>query len=191
MDDLLTASAKAYLSLLNKRYRMIIARKRKLVEVVLVFPVEAYFHLAGLQYVGINQLANRKEALRLICDGGVTQEILIASGAFDKIVDRLQSICLLPTLLEHGQFVFKYRGHGPAWSDIKADYLVYFPLESDAVLYFVAGLSEQEQKPVSIFRRSDDDYTTFCPQYKVMQIIRESLGDNVSQVVYTSPSYKQ
>lgn len=191
MCDLLYQSAVAYAALLDKRYHITIARKCKLKVLNLSFPEYAYFHLAGLHYAGIAQLANGKNALQYVLSGAITGEQLRASGVMPLIQDRLQSIIMLQELLEGGHIVFRYREHRPAWSDIQADYIAYFELENDAVLYFTAGDIDEEQQPVSIFRRSDTSYTEYCPRYKVLKIERENTAISSVEEVYCSPSYKK
>lgn len=191
MCDLLYQSAVAYAALLDKRYHITIARKCKLKVLKLTFPEHAYFHLAGLHYAGIAQLANGKNALQYVLSGSITGEQLQASGVMSLVQDRLQSIVMLQKLLEGGHIVFRYREHRPVWSDIQADYIACFELESDAVLYFTAGNTDEEQQPVSIFRRSDRSYTEYCPRYKVLKIERESTEKSVVEEVFCSPSFRK
>lgn len=189
MNDILLNSALVYRDLMNVKYHVMIARKQKLVPLTISFPVEGYYHLAGFQYAGINQLKNRKNALDKILTETVTSVHLRSADAYDYIENRLIAIAMLPELLENGRIIFHYRGHEQRWSDIRADYVASMNIGSSNMFFFTAEDSNTEQVPVSIFLRDDNDYTQFCPGYKVLLVEKENVSDGIREFVFRSPSY--
>lgn len=190
MSDILLESALVYEKLMDIKYHITIARKQRLEHLIISFPQESYHHLAGFQYVGISQLQNRKSALKTILNQIVTESHIKSAGTFECIAGRLKSIALLPELLENGRLVFHYRGHEPKWSDIKADYLATMKVCNESILLFTTQNNANEQIPVSTFTRNDNDYTRFCPSYKVLQVEKESISDGKRTLMYRSLSYK-
>lgn len=180
MCDLLKKSALAYKDLSAYEYTLICGRKGVQTQVAIRFPASAYHHLAGFQYARLAALRQQKHALDVILNGGVSHAQLMASGFQHR--DRLESLVCLRKHLEANQFVFRYRGHGCAFSKIRAEYLMLF---GDIVLFTDATI------PVSIFKVKNPSmqYEQGCPRLTVLQIRRRHLETGEETITYQREKY--
>lgn len=180
MEDLLMMSALAYKELLPYRYHFKLGFKRKLREIHLCFPQDAYHHLAGFHKVGFAQLKNRKSALDFVLAGGVTQAQFEAGGY--SLEDRWLGISRLKKMIETNRMVFYYRGHETIGSSIRADYL----MVDEQTTFFII-----DHVPQSIFAHQDGRYETGCPRYVTLQIEREDTQTGRQTLIYRSESFQE
>lgn len=180
MCNLLMKSALAYRVLTEYEYTLVCGRKGVLTHVTILFPVNAYHHLAGFQYARLAALSDRKTALDTILTEKVTHSQLASSGFQHN--DRLECIERLQTHLENNQFVFRYRGHEPSFSKVRADYL----MQMEDITFFTS-----DNVPVSIFKNTETDYQSGCPQLTVLQIRRKHLKTGEETVTYQRKGYSE
>lgn len=178
MCDLLKRSALAYQTLAEYEYTLVCGRKGVLSRVPVLFPINAYHHLAGFQYARLEALSDRKTALDTVLAEKVTYSQLIDSGFQHS--DRLECIEQLQTYLENNQFVFRYRGHEQSFSKIRADYL----MQMEDITFFTS-----DDVPVSIFKNAEANYQRGCPQLTVLQIRRKHLKTGEEAVTYQRKGY--
>ena len=180
MCNLLKESALAYKALSAYEYTLICGKKGVQTQVVIRFPANAYHHLAGFQYARLAALRQQKHALDVVLNGGVSYAQLMASGFQHS--NRLESLVCLRKCLEANQFVFRYRGHGCAYSKIRAEYLMLF---GDIVFF------TDETIPVSIFKvkNSSMRYEQDCPRLTVLQIRRRHLETGEETITYQWEKY--
>lgn len=180
MEDLLLKCLNSYKVLMDYRYYYVLGHKNKTISLTVEFPKDSFFHLAGLHKSGFAVLANRKGVFQAISDKKVTQDMFIQAGY--SLEDRWQCICGLKDLLEDNRTVFRYRGHEHPGSRIEADFLISDP----QILFFIC-----DGKPASIFAQSDQGYERGCPPFKVLQLIREYIPTDQSELIYKSTHYHQ
>jgi len=184
--DLLLQSALAYQKLLTLTYHVALGHKGVLTHMRIVFPENAYHHMAGFQYVGFTSLQNRSAALQTILSGKTTQRHFIEAGyvpnAKYDLADRWQSICHLQEMLENDMVTYYYRGHEPHWARIKADYVLCNPSQ-----YFFI----RNEEPVSVFGNRNQGYEKKCTRYTTLQVTRINIVTLESVTVYRSPSFKE
>lgn len=180
MCDLLKKSALAYQALTEYEYTLVCGRKGVRTCVTILFPVNAYHHLAGFQYARIAALSDRKTALDTVLSEKVTYSQLVDSGFQHS--DRLECIQVLQKHLENNQFVFRYRGHEQPFSKIRADYL----MQMEDMAFFTSN-----DVPVSIFKSTKEDYRRNCPQLTVLQIRRKHLKTGREMITYQRKGYAE
>lgn len=86
MQDLLYKAAMEYKQLSGTVYRIVLGRKGKSYTIMLHFPYESFFHLAGLQHLTDIQFSsqNKERIFKEILNHRITIEHLRKSVFFEK-----------------------------------------------------------------------------------------------------------
>ena len=146
MHDLLYQAAVEYQKLKESIYKIILGRKQKSYQIMLHFPEESFFHLAGLQHLtDITFPSKNKERIfKEILNGKITNAMLKKSVFYDKwfIEERLTSLYHLKDMLDvqsttyliHQQSYIQY-------TKIKADYL--FEQKIDEQIFYLFSIIEK------------------------------------------------
>ena len=190
MCDHLLESALAYQRLNGKRYHILLGHRGRLASINISFPASGYHHLAGLHYLGINALNNRKTALDKIIRGEVALENTL-SQKLETIKDRLLAITQLESMISECRRMYRYKGFEQKWSSIRADYVIAHQNEDGPTLLFVIGSNGVDLVPTSVFASDPDRYTQNCPPRKILRITEEDIGTGKMTEVFCSPAYKQ
>ena len=189
MCDYLLESAKAYADLISKKYHIKLGHRGKMTELTITFPASGYHHLAGLHYLGINALNNRKEALYKILAGEVNIHH-IAEEKYNLVESRLRSIIQLKDIICNSREVYRYKGFECVWSNIRADYAIEKDNGDGSTFVFLIGDNGVDLAPTSIFEAEAGKYTQYCPARRILEITKEDLDTGITVNVFTSPSYR-
>lgn len=199
MSDLLYQAAIEYGKLKNIIYRIVIGRKGKAYTLMLHFPKESFFHLAGLQHLkDITFPSTNKERIyKEILKGQITIEDIKKSVFYEEwfIEERLSNLHLLQdmfnsnsiTYLIHNKMYVKY-------TTIRADYLCVQNTEQ-GIIYLFSVIERKSPRYVnecrgcSFFKKHDTDYTNGTSKTTTL-LIEKHINDRI-ETVYRNPSYKE
>ena len=174
MRDAITQAAISYGQLAKYRYDFVCGRKGNRITVSLVFPLSAFFHLAGFQYVKLDSVRNKNAAYGQSLLGEITDHQLRQKN-FTHF-DRLECIASLQRMIETNRFTFQIVTKNRPYTRIPADYFI---CEDDKYL-FVKG-----DKPQSLFKNtSDTDYFFGTARYTILEIRRTHLADHKFDTIY-------
>lgn len=136
--DHLMQAAMGWQRLLDKKLRLVYGKSGRLREVLLTFPREDFFHLAGFHYlkdVSLPKAFSRKNTLRVCLNGTITEAHMQKSSNYTAIIaPRLKALCALEEMFM-GDFVtyLFLRDKLPFYTNIDAAYLI----EGTAVALFL------------------------------------------------------
>lgn len=170
MSDILYDAALQYNKLKDITYEIILGRKEKAYRLMLHFPAESFFHLAGLQHLtDITFPSQNKERIfKDILAGKITEETIRKSVFYEKnfVNERLLYLGILQEMLESNSVVFLINPKDYArYTKIKADYLFTYKYLEMNELYFFSFIEtrnprfENECKGCSFFKKHDVDFT--------------------------------
>lgn len=198
MPDILCSAAKEYQKLKNIKYRIVIGRKGKSYNIMLHFPPEAFFHLAGLQHLeDITFPSTNKERIyKEILQGKFTLENIRASVFYEKcfIEERLLDFSLLKEMIESDSLYYMINlQRYIQYTNIKADYLCEYKYEKEIVYLFLViekfyPKFKDECKGCSLFTKHGYDYSLGTSKTTILLI--ERIENDESIIVYKNPSYK-
>lgn len=205
MSDILYSAAVQYCNLKNIAYNIILGRKGKAYELMLHFPPESFFHLAGLQHLSDITFPskNKERILKEILFKKITIETLKKSEYFEEyyIEERLLYLNMIQTMLEDGSAVFLINPNEYSrYTTIKADYLFKYTYLNVHELYFFSIIErlsprfENECKGCSFFKKHDTDFTKGTSKTTTL-IIRKIINFRKEQElaieIFRNPSYKE
>ena len=160
--DKLKICAEAFSSLLNVKYRCIIARKGKTREFVLAFSPYEFHHLCGLvKLADIQALrGSRERVFKDIISGKITYGIISQSSSFDQISDRLEYLSRLEDFMDSNTIVFNYDKRNNKSSQIEARYLLQNDIDGECAYFFIGNRKDGEELiGISFFPKGFLDYT--------------------------------
>lgn len=204
MNDILYDIACMYSALKNVTYKVVLGRKGQSYELMLHFPADSFFHLAGLHYLtDLNfKTTNKTLIFRKILNHELTIEDIQKSVFYVKydIEDRLSSLHLLCEIIESADAKYLinqnlYR----TYTTIIADYLMEYQKESEVFYLFCFAV---RQNPIfvnecicrSFFRKNKTDFCRGTMVAKVLLIQRiMNMGTEVEkqEIIYKNPVYHE
>lgn len=204
MTDLLLEAAQKYKSLSNVVYRIILGRKRICYEILLRFPEESFYHLAGLQHLTDITFPskNKQRIFKEILKGNVSTDTLKKSVFYEDyfIEERLTCLCSIEEMLDTGgQFYSIIPQKISRYSSIRADFLFeYTPLSSSITYAFLifegSNSNVNEYRLCSLFQKHSQDLTLGAAKTTLlyMEKITNDDSNNIQQIVlYHNPSFKE
>lgn len=167
---ILKERAESFEKLFDIKYKIILGRKGKIVEFILSFEKEHFFHLIGLHKLkDVSYPSKSKKILfQSVLDGDIDYEMVKKSKYFlpnekekyPGIKDRIDSLIKLEEILDSNYLTFKYNKHGMRWSDIKFKYVFESVCYETPIYIFVDEISKQGNMGcVSMFPKFINDYT--------------------------------
>lgn len=183
MSDFLYDAAIEYKKLENVVYRIILGRKGKKYELMLRFPPESFFHLAGLQHLTDIKFpsSNKERVYKEILRKRVTEETIRKSVFFDSyhIAERISNLYLIETMLKSDSITYLinpniYR----QFCEIRADYLCRYEKTKTDIFYLFSVIVRtctkfaNECHACSFFKKHDRDYTRGCAMTTTLMIQR-------------------
>lgn len=198
MTDLLYQAAMEYQKLQNIKYKVIVGRKGKAYTILLHFPEESFFHLAGLQHLtDITFPSRNKERIyKEILNHEITVENLKKSVFYESwfIEERLAHLHHLQDMFESNVVTYLiHQQEYVKYTSVKADYLCEYTI-ADGTLYLFTVLQrkfpkfENECRGCSFFKKHKTDYTNGTAKTTVLLI--EKIVDENTEEIYRSLSYK-
>ena len=173
MENILEQAGAAYAKLLNVRYHLVLGRKGKTTDLVIVFLAENFFHLSGLHKLKRSYpilKTSHNKVLSLIKKHRLTTEMLIDDENFSLLANRLSAIVHISELIEDpNTSFFSYDPRKVSFGTrLNADYMAKGEFENQniAFSFFVADGTKYCMN--SIFSRSGYDYSYRQTQYTVL-----------------------
>lgn len=174
MDDILKA-ANNFVHLLDKKYRLVLAKSGKVVEVEITFQKSDFHHLCGLQYIKDNRNIRRDPRANIfndIINGKITDETLKKSAYFnDDIENRVKNAQTLESFLDNTMSVFKFLHNGV--SRIDFDFMFKSTNANNVYLYITKkdGIQDGKQYTCNSFYARDAsliDTSVFHTRYTLL-----------------------
>lgn len=200
MPDILYDAATEYGKLKNTVYRIVVGRKGNAYPIVLHFPPESFFHLAGLQHLtdltfpSTNKERIYKEILKkrlTLCD--IEKSIFYGQWFIEE---RLNSFRHLISMIEGNSVTYLINASRYiAYTSIKADFLCEHKVSPDVFYLFLARerwhpIFKDEYKGCSFFKRHGYDYTVGASKTATLLIEREDKGEE-KIIIFRNPAYRE
>ncbi|AWK50556.1 hypothetical protein DIC82_05675 [Clostridium beijerinckii] len=190
--DKLKECAIAFQNLLDKQYKIILARRGKETEFVLTFDKTDFYHLIGLQK--LKDLAylkkDRAKIFDEIMEDNITYEMISKSPFFEAneekkqfgIKKRIYYFINIEKILDSNNLAFKFNKSKNAWSLIDSEY-IFENLDYDKEIYvFIDSRSQNGDKFCrSFFPREEISYTK--NQTKMTLIYKEKINLTLSESI--------
>ena len=196
MSDMLYDASIEYEKLKDTIYKIVVGRKGKAYILILHFPPESFFHLAGLQHLtDITFPSTNKERIyKEIKSGNLTMKDIRKSVFFDKwfIEERLQNFQFLDEMIDSNSITYLINAKRYiTYTDIKADYLCEHFLDNEVLYLFLVKERcpkfENECKGCSFFRKHGYDYTIGTA--KTSTLLIEKIKEGKTLTVFRNPVY--
>lgn len=200
MADLLYQAALEYKKLKNVIYKIVVGRKGHSYTMMLHFPEESFFHLAGLQHLtDITFPSTNKERIyKEILNGKITIDDIKKSIFYEKwfIEERLANLYMLQEMFDSNSVIYLIHSKKYVmYTRIKADYLCEQKMEDGSIIYFFSVIEKRmpkfknECRGCSFFKKHSTDYTNGTSKTTTL-LIEKNINDNL-EVIYRNPSYKE
>lgn len=198
MSDILYDAAIEYKKLEKTIYRIIVGRKGHLYPIILHFPPESFFHLAGLQHLTdlTYPSTNRERIYKEILKKNFTISNIEKSIFYEKwfIEERLNSFTYLKDMIEGDSITYLINAKRYiAYTTIKADYLCEHKGNPDILYLFLVmerhqPIFKNECKGCSLFKKHDYDYTNGTAKTATLLIEKEEKGKE-KVTIFRNPVY--
>lgn len=197
MPNALYDASIEYQKLKDTVYKIVVGRKGKSRIIMLHFPPESFFHLAGLQHLtDITFPSKNKERIyKEILSQKLTMDDIRKSVFFDKwfIEERLQSFHFLEEMIDSNSITYLINAKRYiTYTKIKADYLCEHLIDR-SILYLFLVMEQyhpkfkNECKGCSLFRKHEYDYTIGTARTTTLLI--EKIKDGTYTTIYRNPAY--
>lgn len=206
MDDLLFKTALEFGKLTNLGYKIVVGRKKKAYTIQLRFPVDSFFHLAGLQHLeDITFPSKNKERIyKEILNKNLTYNTIKKSVFFEEyfIEERLFFLNRLKELVEGCNLLFLiHPTEYIKYTKIFAHYLCEYqlPEDSSCILYLFLIKNnfpkvEFECKCCSFFKKHEIDFRKGTSETKLLLVQKYIYVDTENEIIqelFRNPSYKE
>lgn len=176
MKKILENAAKAFSSLLSVSYHIVLGRKGRAIDIVIVFKSENFFHLAGLHKLKKSYAFtknSREKIFTFIIKNKITTDMIKDDENFSIIYDRLVVIQNIANILESNDTVFYLFDSRKVsiGSRLKADYVAKGPVNNQffAFTFFIKNNDDPSSYCLnSIFPCDSYDYSKKQTQYTVL-----------------------
>lgn len=198
MSDILYDAAMEYKKLERTVYRIIVGRKGYSYPIMLHFPPESFFHLAGLQHLTdlTYPSTNKERIYKEILKKNFTEEDIRKSIFYEKwfVEERLNSFIYLKDMIEGDSITYLINAKRYiAYIAIKADYLCEHKVSLDILYLFLVmeryhPIFKNECKGCSYFKRHDYDYTIGTSKTTTLLIEKKEEGKD-KIIIFKNPVY--
>lgn len=199
--DLLLKTAENFKKLFDIKYNILLGKKGKEVNVVLIFRDIDFHHLAGLQYIeDMPELKRPRDKVFVdICNDSFLRKKIYRSDFYSKIEDRVKALNHLENLLDNEKLVFSYDHRINKISKIKADFLFQSQDSEQIITYIFNEKIEKEYKDdvtkeiycKSIFPKDNIDYTQRQSKYTILKINKMCISTNTIIKSFVNPNYRE
>ena len=198
MSDILYNAAIEYKKLENSIYRIVVGRRGRSYSIMLHFPPESFFHLAGLQHLTDLTFpsTNKERVYKEILEKRLTLNDIEKSLFYSKwfIEERLKSFCHLKEMIEGDTITYLINAKRYiTYTSIKADDLCEHKVCLDVLYLFMVmeryhPIFMNECKGCSLFRKHGYDYTIGASRTTTLLIEKEEKGKD-KIVIFKNPAY--
>lgn len=194
--DLLYDAAVAWQKLLNYRYEITCGKSKKLYHISLDFDASEFYHLVGFPHMKDITLPvrfSRSKTLMKVLDRTITQDMLVPSVSYERIVKRkLQAIVRLEELLNRCSKVYIFSPKRlPFYTDIKATYLLADDVTQVAFLFTDTSDGGETYFSRSAFVMDDKDFRTNQSKMTVLEILRTDIRTNETCICYCREGFRE
>lgn len=199
--DLLLETAENFKKLFDIKYDILLGKKEKEVNVVLIFRDIDFHHLAGLQYIeDMPELKrSRDKVFADICNDSFLRKKIYQSDFYSKIEGRVKALNHLENLLDNEKLVFSYDYRINKVSKIKADFLIQSQDSEHIITYIFSEKIKKEYRDdvpkevycKSIFPKNNMDYTQHQSRYTILKINKISISNNTIIKSFVNPNYRE
>lgn len=160
-------SAEVFYNMLNKKYIMKLSHKKNIIEIILDFKMEDYFHLVGLQYLtDIRFNKSYRQVFRQVLNGEITDDFLRKSAFYRQVEnnyviveERIKAFQKIELLLDSESIIFKYIKNYNKYSKIDADYLIEVKISDKTYYIFLRKRKNSvTYKLCSFFEKQSEYY---------------------------------
>lgn len=160
-------SAEVFYNMLNKKYIMKLSHKKNIIEIILDFKMEDYFHLVGLQYLtDIKFNKSYRQVFRQVLNGEITDDFLRKSAFYRQVEnnyviveERIKAFQKIELLLDSESIIFKYIKNYNKYSKIDADYLIEVKISDKTYYIFMRKRKNSvTYKLCSFFEKQSEYY---------------------------------
>lgn len=143
--DILLEAAESFKKLFDVKYDILLGKKGKEVNIIVIFRNIDFHHLAGLQYIKDMPELNRSrdKVFNDICTDSNLRKKIYNSAFFSKIEDRIKALIRLEALLDNDKLVFNYDYKKNKISKIKADLLIQASDENQIITFIFCEKSKK------------------------------------------------
>lgn len=173
--DLLTEAANSYLRLINYEYEFVLGKKGELVNILLKFQEDNFFHLAGLHKLkdiyAISRLTKRAHISEILdCD---LRSCYQKSYFFQDVAPRLEILRNLEDFLDNDLLAFRFCKN-LAHSNIEADYL----LEGKSLIEGLLYIKNVGARSIYVCSSltTNDGKSRRLPKYTILQKEKRLIG---------------
>lgn len=201
-QDILYEAAVKYAKLRHVAYEIKLGRKGKEYNLLLHFPYDSFFHLAGIQHLDDLKFSstNRERIFKDILSGDLKIEYLKKSLKYEqyKVEERIANLYLLEDIIENNDVTYKINPRFyTQYTEIVADYLLEYVDAETFYLFLVKERIypkfENEHKGCSFFKKYYTDYTRGTSKSTLLLLNKithfETEFESKTEI-YRSPSYK-
>ncbi len=199
MTDVLYNAAIEYQKLKDIIYKIVLGRKKRAYNIMLHFPPESFYHLAGLQHLeDITFPSTNKERIyKEILKKNLTINDINISVFYNEcfIEERLLNFRFLKEMIESNAFYYLINSREYIrYTRIKADYLCEHKQQSDILYLFLAieklyPKFENECRGCSFLKKHDCDYSVGTS--KTTTLLIEKIEKENSTIIFKNPSYQE
>lgn len=199
MSDILYDAAIEYAKLKDIIYKIIVGRKGTAYIIMLHFPAESFYHLAGLQHLTDLTFpsTNKERIYKEILDKNITIDDIKKSIFYNEtcVEERLSSFIYLKDIIETDTVTYLINSKRYIrYTKIRADFLCEHKIISDILYLFLVKEKnnikfENECKGCSFFRKHNRDYTTGASKTTTLLVEKQENGSNI--VIFRNPAYKE
>ena len=199
MSDILYDAAIEYQKLKDVIYKIVLGRKKQAYNIMLHFPAESFYHLAGLQHLeDITFPSKNKERIyKQILEGKFTIDDINISVFYDEyfIEERLLNFKFLKKMIESNSFYYLINSREYIrYTKIKADYLCEHKQQQNVLYLFLVieklyPKFKNECKGCSFFTKHDCDYSVGTS--KTTTLLIEKIEKENNTIMFRNPSYKE
>ena len=197
MSDILYDAAVEYQKLRGIIYKIVVGRKNQSYNIMLHFPPESFFHLAGLQHLEDIPFpsTNKERIYKEILNKKFTIDNINTSVFYDEwfIEERLNDFKFLQNMIETNSFYYKINARRYIqYTNIKADYLCEHKQDMNTIYLFLVKEKlrprfKDECRGCSLFTKHDYDYSNGTS--KTTTLLIEKNENNNIEVIFRNPSY--
>lgn len=190
--DKLKKCAIAFQNLLDKQYKIILARKGKETEILLTFDETDFYHLVGLQKLTdlVYLKKDRSKIFHQILNDEITYEMIRKSPFFEAnkskkqygIKDRINYFIHIESILDSDNLAFKFNKNKNAWLLMKCQYIFENTDFGNNIYVFIDERTDNGYKFCrSFFPKVDRDYTK--NETKMTLIYKEKINLKLNESI--------
>lgn len=183
---MLLEAACSYSALCSYRIYYGLGKKGKSKSISILFPDDAFHHLAGFQYVSRNDIfVSKNQALNNVMTRKITEDDFSTSEQQQMILNRWLTIVQIENAMLNARYIMEYTStKGPRGSKIEAKFVILHNDHDNRHYYFFDGKTDDNLAPVSCLIDNQRQFEAGCTKWTVLKIEKKKPDGSGSEVVY-------